>query len=155
MHYCNEHTHYGVLASPQCDYLGGNSSQIPARYGQGLGIERTDRAVRYAGCASTAVPDQERRWFGMQMTALSIPGQYSATYNYSSTQNNGKITTQVDNGETVSYTYDARNRLIAASSSAAPFYSFITPYWIYSSSVPEVTPLESVTSEIMFDMFEP
>ena len=38
------------------------------------------------------------------------------TYNYSATQNNGRIVSSSDavTGETVSYTYDALNRLIAA-----------------------------------------
>src|SRR5258708_14870667 len=38
------------------------------------------------------------------------------TYNYSATQNNGKITSQVDNlsGEQVTYAYDSLNRLISA-----------------------------------------
>jgi RHS repeat-associated protein len=38
------------------------------------------------------------------------------TYNYSATQNNGKITSQVDNltGEQVTYAYDSLNRLVSA-----------------------------------------
>jgi RHS repeat-associated protein len=43
-------------------------------------------------------------------------GTFNITYNYSSTQNNGKITSQVDNltGEQVTYAYDSLNRLISA-----------------------------------------
>jgi YD repeat-containing protein len=42
------------------------------------------------------------------------------TYNYSSTQNNGQITTSVDSikGETVTYQYDALTRLVAAAGSS-------------------------------------
>jgi RHS repeat-associated protein len=41
---------------------------------------------------------------------------YGITYNYSAAQNNGKITSQVDNssGEQVTYAYDSLNRLISA-----------------------------------------
>jgi len=43
-------------------------------------------------------------------------GSMNITYNYSSTQNNGKITSQVDNltGEQVTYAYDSLQRLISA-----------------------------------------
>jgi YD repeat-containing protein len=43
----------------------------------------------------------------------------SVTYNYSATQNNGRITSSVDGmtGENMTYTYDALNRLTAASNS--------------------------------------
>jgi len=43
-------------------------------------------------------------------------GSLNITYNYSATQNNGKITSQVDNltGEQVTYAYDSLERLIAA-----------------------------------------
>jgi len=51
----------------------------------------------------------------LQMTALSS-GSLSLAYNYSSTQNNGKITSQHDyvSGEDISYTYDSLNRLATA-----------------------------------------
>jgi YD repeat-containing protein len=43
------------------------------------------------------------------------------TYNYPATQNNGRIASSVDGvaGQTVSYTYDALNRLVGASASPA------------------------------------
>ena len=50
-------------------------------------------------------------------TAYGYPGgNINITYNYSSTQNNGKITSQTDNlsGEQVVYAYDALNRLASA-----------------------------------------
>ena len=50
-------------------------------------------------------------------TAYGYPGgNVNITYNYSSTQNNGKITSQTDNlsGEQVVYAYDALNRLASA-----------------------------------------
>jgi YD repeat-containing protein len=57
-----------------------------------------------------------------QMTSLYSSGTstVSIAYNYSSNQNNGKITSQYDyvSGETVAYTYDTLNRLATAGSSA-------------------------------------
>ncbi len=43
------------------------------------------------------------------------------SYAYSSTQNNGKITSQTDNisGETVVYTYDSLNRLATAGATSS------------------------------------
>ena len=51
-----------------------------------------------------------------QLTQLSSGPSLNITYNYSSTQNNGKITSQTDNlsGEQVVYAYDALNRLASA-----------------------------------------
>src|SRR5580658_7925463 len=55
----------------------------------------------------------------MQLTNQSIPGVLNMTYNYSSSQNNGRITSSADGitGENTSYTYDGLNRLTAASNS--------------------------------------
>ena len=55
-----------------------------------------------------------------QLRGLSIQ------YNYPSTGNNGKVSSQTDNvsGETVTYTYDALNRLITAANQ-----STFTPEW--------------------------
>ena len=52
--------------------------------------------------------------------ALRMAG-VNITYNYSSTQNNGKITSQTDNisGETVVYTYDSLNRLASAGATSS------------------------------------
>ncbi len=52
----------------------------------------------------------------LQLTGLTSGSTVSMTYGYSSTQNNGKITSQTDaiSGETVQYTYDALNRLASA-----------------------------------------
>jgi len=51
-----------------------------------------------------------------QITSIAASGM-SMTYNYSSTQNNGQITSSVDGmtGETVTYQYDALKRLLSAS----------------------------------------
>ena len=51
-----------------------------------------------------------------QLTNITVPGSMNITCNYSSTQNNGKITSQVDSltGEQVTYAYDSLNRLISA-----------------------------------------
>jgi len=65
-----------------------------------------------------------------QMTQLSICPNYSGScqtsinvqYAYSSTQNNGKITSETDvvSGEQIAYTYDSLNRLASATSSVSP-----------------------------------
>jgi len=54
----------------------------------------------------------------LQMTGLTS-GSVSMTYNFSGTQNNGKIVSEHDNssGETVTYAYDMLNRLAAAAGS--------------------------------------
>jgi len=55
----------------------------------------------------------------MQLTSQSVPGTMNMTYNYSATQNNGRIASSVDGitGENTSYSYDALNRLTNASNS--------------------------------------
>jgi RHS repeat-associated protein len=56
----------------------------------------------------------------MQLISQSVPGYLNMTYSYSTTgQNNGRITGSVDGitGESTTYTYDALNRLTAASNS--------------------------------------
>jgi len=56
----------------------------------------------------------------MQLINVSVPGYLNMTYNYVPGQNNGRIASSGDGimGESVSYTYDALNRLTAASSGA-------------------------------------
>jgi RHS repeat-associated protein len=55
----------------------------------------------------------------MQLTSQVLPNYLNMTYNYSATQNNGRITSSVDGvtGESTSYSYDALNRLTNASNS--------------------------------------
>src|SRR5262249_28465016 len=52
----------------------------------------------------------------LQLTQISVGGA-NLQYNYSTTQNNGRIVSAVDgiSGETIVYGYDALNRLISAS----------------------------------------
>ena len=54
-----------------------------------------------------------------QLTNQSVPYYMNLTYNFSATQNNGRITGSVDamTGENTSYSYDALNRLTGASNS--------------------------------------
>jgi RHS repeat-associated protein len=56
----------------------------------------------------------------MQLVSQTVPGYLNMTYNYSPTQNNGRITSSVDGitGENTSYTYDALNRLTGASNAS-------------------------------------
>ena len=58
----------------------------------------------------------------LQMTELVSGASVHLKYNYSGTQNNGRITSMQDviSGETVTYTYDSLNRLIQASGSGDP-----------------------------------
>ena len=54
-----------------------------------------------------------------QLTTLSAGSSVNRTYNYPTNQtNNGKLSNMVDavSGETVTYTYDSLNRMVAASS---------------------------------------
>jgi RHS repeat-associated protein len=57
----------------------------------------------------------------MQLTQLTATGSASLsyTYNYPTGTNNGKISSQVVSGETITYQYDSVNRLISATSSAS------------------------------------
>jgi RHS repeat-associated protein len=62
---------------------------------------------------------QETRGYNSLMQLTSIASsKISMTYNFSATQNNGRIVSSADavTGENVSYTYDSLNRLIAAAS---------------------------------------
>ena len=58
----------------------------------------------------------------LQMTELVSGASVHFKYNYSATQNNGRIQSQMDvlSGETIAYTYDSLNRLINASGSGDP-----------------------------------
>src|SRR6185503_15694903 len=70
----------------------------------------------------SGVPSESRTYNSIgQMTQLTS-GSNSILYNYPSTQNNGKITSEQDvvSGETVTYTYDSLNRLASATSSVNP-----------------------------------
>ena len=58
----------------------------------------------------------------LQLTELISGANLHARYNYSTTQNNGRITSQTDviSGETVTYAYDSLNRLVNASGTGDP-----------------------------------
>jgi RHS repeat-associated protein len=62
-----------------------------------------------------------------QLTNITVPGSMNITYNYSPTQNNGKITSQLDSltGEQVTYAYDSLNRLISAQAGASWGQGFV------------------------------
>jgi YD repeat-containing protein len=51
-----------------------------------------------------------------QLAQITVPGTLNIQYAYSSTMNNGKVSSQTDviSGEQVVYTYDALNRLATA-----------------------------------------
>jgi len=64
----------------------------------------------------------------LQMTRMTVPGVMDMQYQYSPTQNNGRITQSTDGilGETVNYTYDALNRLIGAAATNGAWGSSYT-----------------------------
>ena len=71
---------------------------------------------------ANGAPSESRSYNSIgQMTQLTA-GSNSIVYNYSATQNNGKIVSEQDivSGETVTYTYDSLNRLASATSSDNP-----------------------------------
>ncbi len=85
----------------------------------------------------TGITGAASGWSGETLTYNSLkqltsvysyvyPNSLWITYNYPSTGNNGKISTQTDNvsGETVTYTYDALNRLATAANQ-----STFSPEW--------------------------
>jgi YD repeat-containing protein len=67
---------------------------------------------------TTGVNTETRHYNGMfQLTQLQVGSSaLNIQYNYSATQNNGKITSQTDviSGAQLAYTYDALNRLASA-----------------------------------------
>src|SRR5258708_2586043 len=73
--------------------------------------------VTYNAAGQMTQMGSESRTYNVmgQLTNVHSP-TFNITYNYSATQNNGKITSQVDNltGEQVTYAYDSLNRLVAA-----------------------------------------
>jgi YD repeat-containing protein len=63
----------------------------------------------------------------LQLTSQVVPGYLNMHYNYSATQNNGRITGSVDGiwGESTGYSYDALNRLSTAANGLwAETYSY-------------------------------
>ena len=85
--------------------------------------------VQYGGSCALANQLSAMSYFGvtesrcyntqMQLTNVTVAGQFNMTYNYPSGTNNGKISSQTDaiSGETVTYAYDSLNRMLSASGS--------------------------------------
>lgn len=71
-------------------------------------------AINYFGASETGTFNSLN-----QLSLLTIAGSLDITYTFSSTANNGKITSQTDNisGETVTYQYDSLLRLLSATGS--------------------------------------
>jgi YD repeat-containing protein len=88
--------------------------------------EAGQRAVEHDGGQLLWELGSESRSYNAkkQLTALSSNG-VSLQYNYSSSANNGKITSQYDtvSGETVAYTYDSLNRLYTAAATTGGTWS--------------------------------
>ena len=73
---------------------------------------------------ANGAPSETRTYNSIgQLKQLQSGSAVNIQYNFSTTQNNGKITSEYDviSGETVTYTYDSLNRLASATSS--------TPNW--------------------------
>jgi len=89
--------------------LAGMSETAPSSYTMVTGVTYNAAGQMTAGL--------ETRTYNVMGQLTNIhSGTFNITYNYSSTQNNGKITSQVDNltGEQVTYAYDSLNRLVSA-----------------------------------------
>src|SRR5258708_29089430 len=74
-------------------------------------------AVTYNASGQMTQMGSETRSYNVMGQLTNVhSGSMNITYNYSATQNNGKITSQVDNlsGEQVTYAYDSLHRLISA-----------------------------------------
>ena len=67
-----------------------------------------------------------------QLTQLNVGSALNIQYNYSATQNNGKITSQSDviSGEQIAYTYDALNRLASAETTATQCHAVGTELYL-------------------------
>lgn len=75
-------------------------------------------SMNYRTSSYNSFTDETRAYnTQFQLTSLTS-GSLSATYNYPAGTNNGKISSSVINGETVTYQYDSLNRMIQATSSA-------------------------------------
>src|SRR5258706_1330772 len=72
--------------------------------------------VTYNAAGQMTAGLETRTYNSMGQVTNIHSGSLNITYNYSATQNNGKITSQVDNltGEQVTYAYDSLQRLISA-----------------------------------------
>ena len=71
---------------------------------------------------ANGAPSETRTYNSIgQLTQLQS-GSLNIQYDYSATQNNGKITSETDvvSGEQIAYTYDSLNRLASATSSVNP-----------------------------------
>ena len=71
--------------------------------------------------SGTVVAESRTYNVNLQLTEL-YSGSYHFKYNYSATQNSGRIQSMTDvaSGETVTYAYDTPNRLVAASGTGDP-----------------------------------
>jgi len=97
----------------------GRLSTMTGLSGPGSISATYDLANRLIGLTGNLTETREYNVIGQltQITSSAYAGgSLNVTYNYSSTQNNGKIVSQVDNisGEQVLYTYDSLNRLASA-----------------------------------------
>jgi RHS repeat-associated protein len=90
--------------------LAGMSETAPSNYTFLSGVTYN------AAGQMTQMGNESRTYNVMGQLTNVHNGTFNITYNYSATQNNGKITSQVDNltGEQVTYAYDSLNRLISA-----------------------------------------
>src|SRR5229473_1850887 len=70
--------------------------------------------VTYNAAGQMTAGLETRTYNSMGQVTNIHSGSLNITYNYSATQNNGKITSQVDNltGEQVTYAYDAQNKRV-------------------------------------------
>ncbi|MBV9399757.1 MAG: RHS repeat-associated core domain-containing protein, partial [Bryobacterales bacterium] len=113
---------YDSMGRPYSITDQGTSAAVIASAGYGAAGQLLTLTGGYGGWNGT-----ETRTYNamLQLTGIASPG-WNIQYNYSATQNNGKIVSQTDlvSGEQVSYTYDALNRLASAASNQSWSQSF-------------------------------
>ncbi len=96
-----------------------SSNQVTWKIAERVAYNAADQITQMDRAKGGGLEYTETRQYNalLQMTSLAAnQGQYSYTYTYSGTQNNGRMVQSVDSvaGQTVNYTYDTLNRLSAA-----------------------------------------
>ena len=108
--YAMQYDNVGRLNGMTEDLQDGNGPQGVATAGYGPAGQLLN--LSYFGVSETRTYNSL-----LQLTRMTATGLMDMQYNYSATQNNGRITSSNDyvTGENVSYSYDALNRLTGAS----------------------------------------
>jgi RHS repeat-associated protein len=86
----------------------------------------------------------------LQVISMNAYPQMSMYYNYSSTQNNGRIASSNDyvTGEVVAYTYDSLNRLSSATSSGSVNWAQVYSYDSFGNLMSKAAPAPGVSYDL-------